>query len=270
MALETGAMLSLGDWQVTGDITTIDLIAASTNALGGALLARRPDHYRKYTVVGILLMAVAGGIGGGILRDVLLAEVPSALTNPAYIVLCLLAGMIGYRVAHAEGGLFREGFLQLVTAFGLPWYAIVGAMAGVAAGIPVLGSLLLAVVSATAGRYIIDVTSGVTPKQFIRSEWLVMTAVLSGLVWIVLDGIGVPTWPSVIAALLVGFLVRLLALHRGWEEPLAAGPTGVSIHAAGQPLLGRPLHDKSAAELSDVGLVVENGTGAPIASAQRA
>ena len=58
------------DW--TGSFTTIDLIAASTNALNGALLARRPDHYKQFTVVGILLMALLGGLGGGITRDVLL------------------------------------------------------------------------------------------------------------------------------------------------------------------------------------------------------
>jgi hypothetical protein len=32
-------------WFGHGDFTTLDLTAASTNALNGALLARRPDHY---------------------------------------------------------------------------------------------------------------------------------------------------------------------------------------------------------------------------------
>ena len=36
-----------GGWKWTGEFTTIDLIAATTNALNGALLARRPDHYRN-------------------------------------------------------------------------------------------------------------------------------------------------------------------------------------------------------------------------------
>ena len=48
-----------------GDFTTVDLIAASTNALNGALLARRPDHYKNWTVVGILLMALLMGLGAG-------------------------------------------------------------------------------------------------------------------------------------------------------------------------------------------------------------
>ena len=90
------AGITFGGFKWTGDFTTIDLIAASTNALNGALLARRPDHYRNFTVVGILLMALLGGIGGGVTRDVLLNKIPGAFTNPAYILLCLAAGIVGY------------------------------------------------------------------------------------------------------------------------------------------------------------------------------
>ena len=86
--------ITWGDWSLAGDFTTIDLIAATTNALNGALLARRPDHYRNFTVVGILLMALLGGIGGGITRDVMVAEVPAALKHLAYIALCLAAGVV--------------------------------------------------------------------------------------------------------------------------------------------------------------------------------
>ena len=149
-----------GGFQWTGNYTTIDLIAASTNALNGALLARRPDHYKGFTVVGILLMALLGGLGGGITRDLLVAEVPSALTNPAYITLALLFGVIGYGVAYTGGQLFREGLFQFMTSFSLPLYAIVGAQKGVTVGLPVLGVLALGVIGPTAGRWYVDVSSG--------------------------------------------------------------------------------------------------------------
>src|SRR5271167_642909 len=177
-------------WKLTGSFTGIDLIAAATNALNGALLARRPDHYRGFTVVGILLMALIGGLGGGVIRDVMLGHTPSALLNPAYITLCLAAGVVGYLVAYKEGQLFREGLFQFMTSFSLPWFAIVGAQAAIHQGVPVLGAVMLAVVAATAGRWLIDVSCNVTPKQFIRSEWFVTTAALTGLVWIVADSLG--------------------------------------------------------------------------------
>ena len=50
-------------------------------------------------------------------------------------------------------------------------------------------------------------------------------------------------------------MFRLLALYRGWEEPLAKEPKGALIHSDGRPLLGRKLAGKSQRELHDLGLV---------------
>jgi len=250
--------VTFGGWDWTGSFTTIDLIAASTNALNGALLARRPDHYKNFTVVGILLMALLGGIGGGITRDVLLGQVPSALTNPAYITLCLGFGVVGYLLAYGEGQLFREGLFQFMTSFSLPWYAIVGAQKGVESDIPVLGCILLAVVGPTAGRWLIDVSCGVTPKQFIRGEWFVSIAALTGAVWIVATWAGAGTWLAAGIAFAVGFTLRVIALYLAWEEPLAREPQGVYQHSDGRPMLGRKLKGKSQREMRDLGLTVED------------
>ena len=240
-----------------GDYTAVDLIAAGTNALNGALLARRPDHYRNWTVVGIILMAFLGGIGGGITRDVMLAQIPSALTNSAYFVVCLVCGIIGYLVAYKGGQLFREGLFQFMTSFSLPWYAIAACMAAAAHNIPILGILILAVVGPTAGRFYIDVASGVPPKQFIRGEWFVTDAILVGIVWIICTQAGLTGWWAIGIAFICGYTFRVLALWFAWEEPLAKEPTGTYLHSDGRPLLGRKLKGKSQRELRDLGLLVE-------------
>lgn len=188
----------------------------------------------------------------------LVNKVPAALENPAYLVLCLLMGIIGYQIAFAKGELFREGIFQFMTSFSLPWYAIVGAQTGVSVGLPIVGSLALAVVGPTAGRYLIDLSSGVPPKQFVRGEWFVGTALLTGLVWILLDSWGLDAWDGWAAYLIafaIGFSVRVVALYRGWEEPLAKEPAGVYQHRDGRPLLGRKIHGKSKRELRDLGLL---------------
>ena len=88
----------LASFLVVGSFVFIDLIAATTNALNGALLVQRPDYYRgkQWSIVGILILAIFGGIGGGVSRDVLLNKIPGALTNPWYLILCVLAGNRGY------------------------------------------------------------------------------------------------------------------------------------------------------------------------------
>lgn len=255
-------------WKFTGHFTTVDLIAASTNALNGALLARRPDHYKNFTVVGVLLMALLMGLGGGITRDILVGKTPGALTNPAYITLALGFGIVGYKLAFAQGQMFREGVFQFMTSFSLPWYAIVGAEAGIKAGWPLFGTLLLAIIATTSGRWYVDVSSGVTPKQFIRGEYFVSVALLTAIIWvplywlIVQKGGGSIWWPTLIA-FAIGFTVRVTALYRGWEEPLAKEPAGVYKHDDGRPLLGRKIARKSQRELRDLGLVPEDGSGQP-------
>jgi len=244
------------------DFTVFDYIAAATNAFNGALLARRPDHYKQFTIVGIILMALLGGIGGGVTRDVLLNNIPGPFTDPWYIVLCVGFGILGYNLAYGKGQLFREGLFSFATAFSLPWYAIVGAQKASATGLPIIGSIAIAVIATTAGRYYIDVTSGLPAKQFVRGEWFVGTAVLTAVVWLALDAAGAGVWWCAGVAFIVGFTVRLLALYRGWEEPMPKEPKGVVIHSDGRPLLGRKLAGKSERELRDLGLLVDDAAPA--------
>ena len=259
----SGTVTFFKGWSLTGNYTAVDLVAASTNALNGALLARRPDHFKNFTIVGILGMALLGGLGGGMTRDVLLGDVPSALTNPAYITFALIFGVIGYAVAYKGGQLFREGLFQFMTSFSLPWYAIAGAQKAIGQGIPILGCVLLAVVGPTAGRWYIDVSSGVTPKQFIRGEWFVTIAAFTGLIWILTYWATGNTWVALAVAFVLGYSVRVAALWYSWEEPLASEPKGVYKHSDGRPMLGRKLKGKSQRELRDLGLLV-NGDGSPV------
>jgi uncharacterized membrane protein YeiH len=200
----------------TGNFTFVDLVAASTNALNGALLARRPDHYKNFTIVGILCAALLMGLGGGITRDLLVGEVPAALTNPAYLTLALGFGLVGYKLAYAKGQLFREGLFQFMTSFSLPWYAIIGAQKGVEVGLPVVGVALLAVVGPTAGRWYVDVMCGVPPKQLVRGEWFVGIALLTGVVWVVLYWLivqhaGASIWWPTLIAVVIGYTLRVVA-----------------------------------------------------------
>jgi hypothetical protein len=115
----------------------------------------------------------------------------------------------------------------------------------------------------TAGRWFVDVSSGVTPKQFIRGEWFVSIAALTGLIWILVYWAGGNTWVAAGVAFHVGYAVRVAALWYAWEEPLAEEPTGVYQHSDGRPLLGRKLKGKWQRELRDLGLVVEDSEQPP-------
>ncbi|HEY6359379.1 MAG TPA: TRIC cation channel family protein, partial [Vicinamibacterales bacterium] len=105
----TPLILSQFGFLTLGTLGYIDLIAATTNAFNGALLARRPDHYKHFTVIGVILLAYAGGIGGGILRDVLCNKVPSPIVNPWYLIACLAAGGLALLIEFRTEQKFKDG-----------------------------------------------------------------------------------------------------------------------------------------------------------------
>jgi uncharacterized membrane protein YeiH len=197
----------------------ISLIAATTNAFNGALLARRPDHYKHFTVVGIIILAYAGGIGGGIIRDVLVNKVPSPLINPWYLILCFSAAVAALIVDYASELRFKDGLFQFMTAFSLPWYAIVGAQAAIGAHLGYAAAVLIGIIATTAGRWIIDVACNVVPKQLVRGEFFVTAAGLTAIAYLLCNQVwGWSTIVSTGIAFVVGFGFRLTSQALGWEE----------------------------------------------------
>jgi len=237
--LKGGSMENPFSYFHIGNLLVIDLIAAGTNALNGALLARNPSHYRGnyWTIIGILSLSVFGGIGGGVVRDVMLAQVPAALSNPWYIFVCLVAGAVGMTLAYNRGQQFRARSFQLLTAFSLPWYAAVGVQKGLDAQLPMLGAIFLGMVGSTAGRYFIDITSSQPAKQFLRGEWFVTTAALTSVVYLICACfLGFSIWPATLISFVFGFAFRVTAVWRGWEEPTPKMPPDL--------MEGVPEHEK--------------------------
>jgi uncharacterized membrane protein YeiH len=221
----------------------ISLIAATTNAFNGALLARRPDHYKHFTVAGVIILAYIGGIGGGIVRDVLVNKLPSPLINPWYLILCLGAAVLAIIVDYTSAQRFKDGLFQFMTAFTLPWYAIVGVQTAVAVKLGYLAAVLIGIIATTAGRWMIDTACNVIPKQLVRGEFFVLAAALTGIAYLFCQEIlGLAVIPSTIIAFFVGFSFRLASQALGWEEWEPWEPTELTTGERQRKTLGEGLH----------------------------
>jgi uncharacterized membrane protein YeiH len=210
----------------------VDMFSAGINALYGALLAAQPSHNRGYTLVGLVIMAFFGGIGGGVTRDVLLNEVPSPLQDPTYLLVCLLMGLLGlaiYHFAASREEQFRTRTLAFFKSFSLPWFAILGAHKALDHHLGIWTAILIGLIATTAGGVLIDLFSGVTPEIVRPSEQLVTAALLASAVYTLLavwsDG-RVGFFPVTLIAVLVSFLFRVFAVRNHWPSvvPLADGP----------------------------------------------
>jgi uncharacterized membrane protein YeiH len=212
----------------------IDQFSAGINALNGVLVARHPSHNRGYAVVGLLIMAFFGGIGGGVSRDILLNEIPSPLKDPTYFFVCLLMGLLGlaiYRYADSREEQFRTRTLAFFKSFSLPWFAVLGAHKALEQNLGVCAAILVGLIATTAGGVFIDLFSGVTPEIVRPSAHLVTTAVLASSVYtlIALYDKSFPLFPVTLVAVGVAFVFRVFAVREHWPQivPLkapAAGP----------------------------------------------
>jgi len=112
-----------------------------------------------------------------------------------------------------------------MTAFPLPWYAVVGVEKGLDATLPMLGAISLGRVGPTTGRYLIDITSRQPAKQFVRGEWFVGTAGLTSVVYLICAHfLGLSIWPATLISFPIGFGFRITAVWQGWEEPMLRVP----------------------------------------------
>jgi uncharacterized membrane protein YeiH len=214
----------------------VDLFSAGINALNGVLVARHPSHNRGYALVGLLIMAFFGGIGGGVSRDVLLGDIPSPIKDPAYLLVCLLMGLLGlaiYRYADSKEERFRTRTLAYFKSFTLPWFAILGAHKALEHNLGIFSAIVIGLIATTAGGVFIDLFSGVTPEIVRPSEHIVTTAVLASTVYTVLammENATLTFFPVTLIAVLVSFTFRVFAVRDHWPQivPLdapAAGPT---------------------------------------------
>lgn len=241
----TPLILSKFGFWTLGLLDYISLIAAGTNAFNGALLARRPDHYKNFTVVGVIILAYIGGIGGGIVRDVLVNKVPAPLVNPWYLIVCLVVAAIALVIEYYTAQRFKSGLFSFMTAFSLPWYAIVGAQAALAAHLGYGAAVLIGIIATTAGRWIIDVACNVVPKQLVRGEFFVTAAALTGIAYVICDqAYGLPVVASTAIAFVVGFGFRLLSQFLGWEEWEPWEPSDLKTAEGARETLGAALKDE--------------------------
>ena len=71
-------------------VFSMELIGTIAFAASGAMTGING----KMDIFGVCVLGVITAVGGGIARDVILGNVPGALTNPVYVAAALFASLI--------------------------------------------------------------------------------------------------------------------------------------------------------------------------------
>jgi uncharacterized membrane protein YeiH len=200
----------------------VDLAAIVVGALTGGLLAAREG----FAVSGVLLLAVSGGLGGGLIRDVLLAAGPPvALTNPAYLPTVAITAAVTF---YFSGWLSRlNPLLVALDALTLGLFTVIGAQKAQLAGLPSASVVFIGTLTAVGGAVIRDVLLAQRADIVQPGPYNAVAALLGATALTVLAG-PAGLAPIPVALLVIGLVatLRLLAVWRGWEAPVAVDLPG--------------------------------------------
>jgi uncharacterized membrane protein YeiH len=204
---------------VDGFLVALDLLGVFAFAITGGVLAVR----RSLDLFGVLVLATITGLGGGMLRDVLIGAVPpAALQEWPYLLMPVLAGLVTFRFHLAVSR--AERVVNVFDAAGLGLFCVTGALKALEFGVPGPAAALLGMVTGIGGGIIRDVLAGRVPVV-LRSELYATPALVGACATVALDAAQLPlllvTVPP--AVLCTGW--RLLALRRGWRAPYPPSAT---------------------------------------------
>lgn len=192
----------------------LDLTAVAVGALFGAALSSR----REVSLIGMLVAAVAMGLGGGILRDILLNVRPAAIQHGSYLITAACAGLVGGAVA---GRLLRTSPpLMLLDGLTLGLFVVIGAEKGINAHLPYVSVVLLAVLTGVGGGVIVDVLSGERPELMRHGPWYASAALVCA-VWFVVVQSFFPALVTESTTVVLAAVIRYLSVRRGWDAPTA-------------------------------------------------
>jgi uncharacterized membrane protein YeiH len=192
--------------------------------------------------VGFATLAIISGLGGGMIRDVLLQRgTPVALVDYAYVLTALAGATVAFLIP-VEGRVWDRVW-PMVDALALGCWASAGAQKTLAFGLGWLPAVLLGTVTAVGGGFVRDVILQRTPGILGGNTLYATCALTASAVLVVLYQTGHPNIGSVLATLAgAGFV--LLARWQHWILPQADQWTAATVLRAGPGRGARFLRDR--------------------------
>ena len=196
-------------------LVLLDYFGIAVFAISGALLAAE----KKLTMVSFIFFAVATGVGGGTLRDLLIGAPVFWVHTNATLLICISAALGTWVISRRW---IAERALLWFDAAGLAAYATYGAAKALGYGVAPVPAFVMGVLTACAGGIIRDVLAG-EPSILLRPELYVTAAALSAGLFVGLNLIGFAMPIAALVAAASGFALRGLAIARGWSLPAYRG-----------------------------------------------
>ncbi len=184
----------------------ITLFAVIVSSASGVLKA----GFKQFDLFGVIIIAVATGLGGGSLRDMLLDREVFWINDQIFFIASLGSALMMFVTARLI--VISPRFFLIPDAAGLATFGIAGTLVSLMMGTPWLVASFMGVMTGTMGGIFRDVLSQERPVVFQSPLYATVSwagsLMFIGLLYLQLD--------ATLAAILAGisiFIARLLAIY---------------------------------------------------------
>ncbi|PWK54159.1 trimeric intracellular cation channel family protein [Pleionea mediterranea] len=184
-----------------------DLLGVAVFAISGTLIA----HNKSMDGFGVIVLASVTAIGGGTIRDLILDVPVFWVSDTSYIITILVAVALTILwLNHRQS--FPNYYLQLADAFGLSFFAIMGARKAIMLEVPDTTVVIMAVMTGCFGGVIRDVLAREIP-MLLKGELYAITCIAGATLYTQLIHLNVVDELAMIAGGITILLLRLAALR---------------------------------------------------------
>jgi uncharacterized membrane protein YeiH len=193
-----------------------DLLAVGIGSLQGALFAAQ-FRDRRLDLLGVAVIGIATGFGGGIVRDVLLGQVPATLASNWYLPVATasaFAGMLLERLFHR-----LRHLITVLDALTIGLFGAIGTTKALAFGLPEVPAIFLGVITAVGGSILRDLLLNVPIALMSVGSLYAVAALLGTTTLVVMVALGADTLLAAGVCVVLTFAVRVLAVLFKWTLP---------------------------------------------------
>ncbi|WP_024794636.1 trimeric intracellular cation channel family protein [Tomitella biformata] len=196
-------------------LTALDLIGTAAFAASGASIG----VYKRLDLFGVCVVGITTGIGGGIVRDLLLGVTPPVSMDRWQNITVALVFSLAVFVFHPAVDRIK-GAVLVLDALGMGVFATTGASTALVLGANWWAAVIIGATTAIGGGVLRDVLVNEMPLVLRRDLYATPALVGAGLV-VGAHAIGLPFPWGLVIGTVTATTLRLLALARGWNLPTA-------------------------------------------------
>lgn len=187
-----------------------DLLAVGLGGVQGALFASGFVGQRRLDLLGVVIIGTVVGMGGGLIRDLLLNVELATMQSNWYLLTAVAAALLGMLLANIFQRL--NAVIVALDAVVIGLFGAFGTSKALAIGLPEVPAVFVGVCAAVGGSVLRDVFMGL-PVAIMHVGSLYAVAAAAGCVVLALShAFGAPLLAAAIAGLIVTTVIRLLAV----------------------------------------------------------